>query len=338
MESFKERFLRPCRKFTDIAPIAMVQAFGIMILATLFQLIGNRFLVQPYLPSVASTDPALSFAGHYLSFIYIWPATALCILIPKANRRMLRDILPNKRGNTIVGILLGILGGFGVNALCILISLLLKDVGLEFSTFQPLSLLFLFASVFVQSGAEEIVTRLFLYEKLRRRYRSPWVAIILNASLFGALHLANPGASFAPIAQCILVGFLFSLFVYYFDSLWAAMFFHTSWNFTQSILFGCPNSGIVSEYSLFRLTGASTGPFFDATFGVEGGIGSVILIAVIAVVVIVYGEKNGLPKQDLWAEEEERVSEPTPATTAAPAAPTAPAAPKAKHMRHNNNG
>ena len=111
-----------------------------------------------------------------------------------------------------------------------------------------------------------------------------------------------PPPQTVPCAQIFVVGVLFSLFVYYFDSLWAAIFFHTTWNFTQNFFFGCPNSGIVSAYSLFKLDAAANGPFFDPVFGVEGSIGASAILAVLLVAMIVYVKTRGLKGQDLWAD------------------------------------
>ena len=59
---------------------------------------------------------------------------------------------------------------------------------------------------------------------------------------------------------------------------------HTAWNYTQSLLLGLPNSGIVSEKALLHLDAASDSLFYSSAFGLEGGITAVILqLALIAV-------------------------------------------------------
>ena len=305
VEQFRERCLRPSRKLTDMILLAMLVTLGVLFVGLVMQMALEAILKSAGILDLSDTgseDSVLSFLEGYFVFFCIWPATLLAIVLYPANRPMLRDILPNRRGNTLTGILLGLLGGFGLNAVCIGISVLLDDVSLEFFAFEPATLALFFAVVFIQSGAEEIITRQFLYEKLRRRYRWPLIAIVGNALFFALLHLPNGGAGVIGIAQCFVVGVLLSLFVYYYHSLWGAIFFHTAWNFTQSILFGCPNSGIVSSYSLFRLTGASSGPFFDPAFGVEGSIGAVLLIVVLLVAIVIYAKAKNLRPQDIWAD------------------------------------
>ena len=77
---------------------------------------------------------------------------------------------------------------------------------------------------------------------------------------------------------------------------------HTGWNFTQSILFGLPNSGTVSSYSLFKLEAASarSGLFYNVNFGVEGSIGAVVVIGILLAVVLRRNLGKG-EKRDLWA-------------------------------------
>ena len=111
------------------------------------------------------------------------------------------------------------------------------------------------------------------------------------------------------LLQVFLIGVLFSLIVYYWDSLWTVIWAHTAWNFSQSIVFGLPNSGIVSKYSVVRLEAASArdGIFYNTSFGVEGSMGANAIIAGALVIVLIYGlvTKRG-EKADHWEELEKR--------------------------------
>jgi predicted secreted protein len=135
------------------------------------------------------------------------------------------------------------------------------------------------------------------------------IAVLVNALIFMAMHLLNPGVTTLALAQLFLFGVLASLMIYYFDSLWAAIWMHTGWNFTQSIIFGLPNSGIVSKYSVFKLEAASArdGIFYNTSFGVEGSLGANVMIAAVIVIVLIYGlaTKRG-ERMDHWAEAEKR--------------------------------
>ena len=314
---FLERFLRPCRKLTDMFLIACVETFALVLIGGI---LGNIIVEKTHGVDIgvdvtqlaqlmqdqsqtgtAGGIPAhLACAAHYLTFCGIWVFTLLAMVIPPSNRPMLRKFLISRDGNSIKRILLGLLAGFGINSICVIISIFLGDIALSFDHFGPLPLLILFLAVLVQSGAEEITCRLFLFQKLSRRFRSPLVAVIISSVFFAASHLANPGIGPVPIAQLIVVATLFAILIYYYDALGACITFHTAWNFTQNIIYGLPNSGLVSLYSIFKLEAASSGPFFDATFGVEGGVGGTVLLVLACVFLVVHAKRNGYCPKDLW--------------------------------------
>ena len=295
-------FIRNSGIWTDILPVAALLA---IILTLAGDIIGELFLYSSGtlgLFNLLSGDEDISqFLAMYAVFIGSWVLFFLFAGAFKYNRPMMKCLCYSKNGNTARGALLGLLLGFGTNGFCILLSSLMGDIKLSFGGFRPVLLLAFFAVVLIQSGAEEIVCRCYLYQKLRRRYRHPAVAIVANAALFAALHLLNPGITVVSVLEIIIVGIVCSLFVYYFDCLWAAILLHTGWNFTQSILFGLPNSGMVSKYSLFKLDAASArnGLFYNVNFGVEGSVGSLIVLTLLMIALICIGRKNG-ERKDYW--------------------------------------
>ena len=301
MKKKPSKFLRPSGKWTDQFIIASVLASLMLIVGGV---LADLIPIKPLFRLTGASDGVVQFLYSYFSFFGIWIMFFLICALFKGNRPILRQLPPNKNGNNLKGALAGLLLGFGTNGFCILMSVLLGDIHITFHEFNPvLFFAFLFV-VMIQSGAEEIECRAYLYQKLRRRYRHPAVAIVGNAVLFSALHLLNPGVSIMPVIEIVVIGVVFSLLVYYYDSLWSAIVFHTAWNFTQNIVFGLPNSGIVSEYSLFKLEAASArdGLFYTVNFGVEGSIGSTVILVLLMVVLIVIN--RGKPeKNDIWEEQ-----------------------------------
>ncbi len=327
MREFINRITRPCRKITDNIIIATVLSLVIMVLGSILSgimlnLTGFRTLLSNYLQN----GNLEMFLSSYLEFIGIWIAVLLFTAVPKANRPMLKSFWYNRNGNNLKGIIAGILLGFGTNSFCVLMSWLSGNIKFSYYGFEPVILLMFIAAIFIQSGAEELMDRYYLYEKLRRRYASPLVAILVNSLVFMLLHIPNPGFTAKAGSQIFLIGVIFSLLVYYYDSLWAAIWFHTTWNFTQNIIFGLPNSGIVSEYSIFKLEAvtAQSGLFYDVKFGVEGSIGSsLVLLALLTAIILM--NRNKPEKSDVWAQAEEKT-----AAKAAEAEETAP-----KHAAKN---
>ncbi len=310
-EKQRKSFLRACASWTDIFVIAAMLSVLLMLFGDLLSLILNRWVIpanQIGMNLLGDAD-SVEFLLQYFNFYGIWIVFMLVILLFKSNWPMWKAFLYNRHGNNLKAIPAGILLGFGMNGFCILMSVIMGDIKLSFSGFDPkLFFIFLFC-VLIQSGAEEIIDRCYLYQKLRRRYRWPAIAVLVNALVFMALHMGNPGVTNLGLLQVFLIGVLFSLIVYYWDSLWTVIWAHTAWNFSQSIVFGLPNSGIVSKYSVFKLEAASArdGIFYNTSFGVEGSMGANVMIAATIVIVLVYGlvTKRG-EKMDHWAEAERR--------------------------------
>ena len=319
MNELKEKHLRPGRKKTDQFLLASVLTFLILNVSVLIFPIGK--LALGFFESVLGGDhDAAVFLKNYFDFISIWIGMFLVVIIFKANRPMLKAVKycgprtdsggdvasymnGNRAGNNLRGFLIGLALGFGCNGFCILMSVLMGDIHLVYSGFKLLPFVLFFLCVFIQSAAEELTDRWYLYQKLRRRYKAPWIAVFVNSIVFMAMHLLNPGVSVLALVQIFLVGVLFSLFVYYYNGLWIAMAFHTAWNFTQSIVFGLPNSGIVSAYSVFRLDAASAtnGLFYNVNFGVEGSVAANIILLALCVFIFVKNHKKG-EHTDVWAE------------------------------------
>ena len=240
----------------------------------------------------------------YLAFFGVWIMFFLNALLKK-NRPLLKAYGTGLRGNRIPELLIGILVGFLMNGVLILFAIMHGDIHLYFDRFSIGAILFLFVSVFIQSAAEEIMCRGFIYHRILRTYRGQYLAAaLINGIFFGLIHITNNGATPIAIIDIMICGIEYSALVYYFDSVWMAMGMHAGWNFTQSILAGLPNSGNVFPYSIFRLDAATaTNSFFyDVGFGVEGTIPSIIIELVVLVLIIVIGRKMKRQHTDIWAE------------------------------------
>jgi hypothetical protein len=89
---------------------------------------------------------------------------------------------------------------------------------------------------------EEIMFRLVIFRLLWRAF-GVWPALILSAVLFGALHLANPDASWFA-AFCLIAGEGVGLGLYLLTGrAWMSIGAHAGWNFTQGWLLGAAVSG-----------------------------------------------------------------------------------------------
>lgn len=306
IEKIKKTAYRPCGEITDFLIIALPLSYLVFLLGNFIAILGYRlFDISDLLVRIIQDEDIVSFFEMYLDFWAVWAAVFLIISVFKKNRPMWKCLSFRRSGNSAPAILAGILLGFGTNGFCVLMSFLLGDIKLSFNSFNPLLFFAFLLAVLVQSGSEEVLNRCYLYQKLRRRYRSPAVAVVGNSLFFVSLHLFNEGIDIVAIADLFLTGILFAVIVCYYDSLWCSILFHTCWNFSQSIVFGLPNSGVVSKYSLFRLDAASArnGFFYTVDFGVEGSWGSVLVQAAVLAAILLLNRGRG-EKEDLWKQME----------------------------------
>lgn len=238
----------------------------------------------------------------YFAFFGVWVTFFLNALLKK-NRPLFKAYGTGLSGNRIPELLIGLLLGFGMNGLLILFAMMHGDVHLYFDRFEIVPFFILLLAVFIQSAAEEIMCRGFIYQRVLRTYRGKFLlAVLVNGIFFGLIHMTNDGATPIAIIDIIICGIQYSAMVYYFDSLWMAMGAHTGWNFTQSILAGLPNSGNVFPYSIFRLDAAtaSNSFFYDVGFGVEGTIPAVIMEIAVTVAIVLIGRKMKKEHTDIW--------------------------------------
>ena len=281
------------RRYTDnIIWIILAFAGWYILLAEIpVELLSYLFIQIP------GKSPELSFIlkiytpiiGSVLFFL-------LMCALSKKNRFLLGIVKPTKEGRSMSMLGMGILLGFLTNFFCVILALLHGDIKLyfDFSAAQIPVMLFAFISVFFQSTSEELWCRGFLYERLNVHYPL-WVAVLVNGVLFGLLHCFNPGVTVLAIADIIICGIAYSLLRWYSGSIWICFGIHTMWNFTQNFLFGLPNSGLVSEASVFHLDAATgiSNLIYSYEFGVEGALPAVFIDLLLAVVILILARRDG---------------------------------------------
>ena len=265
--------------------VVMLVALAFIYIGVLFGSFITDFIVQ----RLGEVDDAIVFLFDYLSsfgiiiFVFLY-----CIIFEKDVFRSFMYIRQGgAKGNTFKRFGIGVLMGFLLNSICVLIAFISGDLHFSLNKFSFIYMIIALLCVLVQSGAEELVCRGYLMGALRERYPA-WVVILINVIIFVLPHLGNDGISVLPVIQIALIAFVAGLIVYYLDSLWMAIGLHTAWNFTQSFLYGLPNSGKVSKGSVLHLEAASDSIFYDVAFGIEGALTAVLIMVVFAVAVILY--------------------------------------------------
>ena len=269
----------------------------------IFTLPGAIFLDGSFQPltdlieKINYMPDAMKFAGFfYLVTLPEFIGIFLYTRIPKRNRFILRSFVSQGLGKTMKMLLLGMLVGFVMNFGCIACAMLNGDIHLylDFAASQIPFYILALIFVFIQSYSEELWTRGFMYERINVRYPL-WVAILVNGVFFGLLHTLNPGATVFAVVEICVCGLSFSLAKWYTGSIWFPAGIHTAWNFTQNFLFGLPNSGLVSEASVFRLDAASArdSAVYSVGFGVEGAFPALAADALLGIICLILAARDG---------------------------------------------
>jgi len=258
-----------------------------------------RALVQLAVIKIFGRNDLTVMIALYYGFIGYWIIIILLCLVVKKYRYILHSFGKGLSGNTPKLFLIGLLAGFLLNLICALMAILHGDIYLYFEPNNVFALLVILVGVLIQSAAEEALYRGFLYQGLRKGYRSPWVAIMVNPLFFAAMHLGNPGMTVLSFINIIMVGICFSLLVYYFDSIWLAMAAHGAWNYTQNVILGLPNSGIVFKYSFFKLDAAKATDsfFYNVDFGIEGTLMNLLALVLASAAIVIIGRRKKLTEQ-----------------------------------------
>lgn len=187
-----------------------------------------------------------------------------------------------------------VLLGIGLGFTFIAVSMLMVITEFSFTRVSGSAVATVVSIVAVQLGAavtEELLFRGLLLQGLERLCGS-WAALAITAALFGAIHMANPGATlWTGFAIAVEAGVLLGAAFLWLRSIWVAVGLHFAWNTTVGLL-GIPVSGHASPGLLIA---EPTGPelLTGGQFGIEGSIIPVVVSLLLAVPMLIAAHKRG---------------------------------------------
>jgi hypothetical protein len=98
--------------------------------------------------------------------------------------------------------------------------------------------------------SEEVWYRGYIFQNIKRGWGVA-AGVVVNALVFGGLHLLNPNAELLGAVNIMLSAVIWTLGLLWFKSLWFPIGWHAAWNFAQFFFMGLPNSGYtVSDLGL----------------------------------------------------------------------------------------
>jgi membrane protease YdiL (CAAX protease family) len=240
----------------------------IFILLLAVVIVPLQLLLHHYKPDLKSEIPAgLALAGEAVQAGLVLAATAIMARIE--GRRPWSYGLGGPR--PVANFLFGCAGGLA--CLSLLVGVLhaggyLAFDGLALHGVSILAYGLVYLLVFTFVGlSEETLFRGYVQSTLTRGIGF-WPAALLVSALFAASHIQNNGENFFGIVEVLVAGLVFCLLLRLSGSLWLGIGVHTAWDWSQSFLYGTPDSGLMFRGHLFithavgnpRISGGTAGP------------------------------------------------------------------------------
>jgi membrane protease YdiL (CAAX protease family) len=172
----------------------------------------------------------------------------------------------------------------------------------------PLFAVAALASAATAACMEELIVRGVVLRTLEH-WVGTWLALALTAALFGALHLANPGATWiSALTVASTGGFVLGLAYVATRRLWLAVGLHFGVNAAQGALLGLPVSGS-SARGLFATTVTGPDVLTGGPFGVESSLTVLVVALGVAFVLARRARRSGQIRPPLWAQARENAVE-----------------------------
>ncbi len=170
---------------------------------------------------------------------------------------------------------------------------------------QPASVLYPIIGISIVSGVTEEIMLRGLFFRIIENWLGSWVALVLSAALFGALHLGNPNASWlAGAAIAIEAGVMLAAIYMVTRRLWAAIGLHAAWNFTQGGIYGIAVSGFeVKGLLVPRITGPEL--LTGGDFGAEASLPAMLICTAFGIALLVVAARRGQVMKPYWARRHE---------------------------------
>jgi membrane protease YdiL (CAAX protease family) len=162
----------------------------------------------------------------------------------------------------------------------------------------PLIIVSSLATYMTGSLMQEIIARLIVY-RLTEEFLGTWAAIAISALFFGIAHAANPNQTALSTFNLIITSFLFIGPFMLSRRVWMVLGMHFAWNFTQTGIFGMPNSGIpIPGY----ITPIINGPDWltGGAVGIENSVLTVGLSLALSAILMVVVIRRGQIVKPRW--------------------------------------
>ncbi len=214
--------------------------------------------------------------------------TIYILLYRRYEQRSVTELSTRHIGRYLTG---GILLGLGIASTIILIQYLGK--ALTFISTRPfLPLLPNLWNTFVNSIVAEVLI-IGIYFRLIEAWLGSYLAVLILAVTFFALHITAPGATpIIAIAVSTHAALLLGPLYIYTRSLWVPVAIHFAWDFSFAALYGASINGYTLENSLFETQATGSDLLSGGYFGPQGSVQAAAICLIAGVVFLRLGKKH----------------------------------------------
>lgn len=269
--------------YLALVSIGYVIVSGVIVVASDMLQIGGPVIT---LGPVSISFPVLAFMHLCIAVLVIVITLAFVLFV---DGRSAGTFGLNRAGTWISETLGGVGLGLGMVALMFGVSCLAGWSRVTGSSITATSShnagLLVYTIIFMASVAvtEEVVMRGYILQKLRHGY-GVMGALIISSILFGLVHSANPGASFAGFLGTTAAGVVMGYSYLVTERLWMPMGIHFAWNLAEGTIFGFPVSGAdFPSYIHQKLIGPPL--WTGGEFGPEAGLMTPLVLILGALVI-----------------------------------------------------
>lgn len=260
---------------------------------------GDMERVTEIAMEIASSD-ILTIGMLFANMAMILLTMLFCKVIQKRKMRTLGFVKKNVLKEYGMGLGIGF-AMFSVAVLLCMITGALHFEGIS-SQFAAGTFVLFGLGYMIQGMAEEVLCRSYFMVSIGRRYPM-WVAVILNALFFAALHLGNAGISVLAFVNLTLFGVFASVYFIKRGSIWGIGAIHSIWNFVQGNFYGIKVSGMATSCTVFDSVAVEGREWMNGgAFGLEGGLAVTIVLVVATLFMLTR------PAQDVAVETDENVA------------------------------
>lgn len=190
---------------------------------------------------------------------------------------------------SLQGVMPELLAGIGIgSALFIMVVGILYGLGaFRVIGLNPVSVMLATIPDFVVGAVfEEILFRAVIF-RILEGVAGSWIALVVSATMFGMMHLGNPGADLlGALTIAVEAGVMLAAAYMVTRRLWLCIAIHFAWNFVQGGIFSVAVSGYAQQ-GLFQSQRVGADWLTGGAFGVELSVVAAVLCGVLGVLMLV---------------------------------------------------